>query len=97
MNKIIFTILFVVITSFVITSFHLLYTADTIAEVFGYFVSVAVLPTLVGCFIGMISIFMLRKQILRSIKELWWLPTIGAVTSLSLVGYTVLIMSLPEN
>ena len=93
----IFTILIVVIVSLAFTIYHLMYTADTVAKPFGYFIFIAVLPALVGGIIGMIGILALRNNIPDSIKELWWLPTVGAATSLALVCYVVLMMSLPGH
>ena len=97
MNKTLFVSFLVIAASFACTSYHMMYTADTVANFLGYFISLAVLPALVGGIIGMTGIYALRKRVTGNIYEFWWLPTIGAVTSLILVGYVVLVMSMTEH
>jgi hypothetical protein len=43
----------------------MLYTADTVANFLGYFVSLAILPAVVGGIIGITGIYALRKILLK--------------------------------
>jgi hypothetical protein len=88
---------FVVATSFGPSCYHAIYTGDTVAENFGYFVSMTILPAFTGGVIGCLGIYYLHRRINTNIRKYWWLPAIGAITSLVPTVIYVIGMSLPHH
>jgi len=74
---------------------HLTQSADTLARYFGYEVSLFVVPPLFGIFTGIVGILItggFKKNFVRH----WWLPTLGALSALTPVGFVMWAMSQPH-
>jgi len=82
----------VIVASITVSYFHMVYTADSIASFAGYFISLAILPAIVGALIGSIGVSTLEKNI-KGIKTYWWVPAIGSIASLVPVTYVLFMMS----
>jgi len=87
----------VIITSFVISYYHALYTGDTVADYVGYFVSMAIVPSFFGGAIGYSALLIINTDVNKNIKKYLWLPAIGVVTSLVPTLIFIIGMSLPNH
>mgnify|MGYP001551496781 CR=1 FL=1 len=75
------------------TYFHMLYWVDTVAKYTDYFVSMGVLPIIVGLSIGSIGSFIWEKNVYNSLSKNWLLKITGALASLAPVLYYIIFMS----
>ena len=87
----------VAILSAVISYLHMIYTADNVASVAGYFVSLGIVPFFVGGAIGFVGVAMLGDGATQGIKKLWWIPAIGTVSAMLPIAYALWRMSQPEH
>lgn len=88
---------FVVLASAIITHFYMVYTADSVASIVGYFVSLAVLPVVIGGVIGCAGTSVLDKDIFNGIKTFWWIPVVGSIASLLPILNTIWAMAQPNH
>ena len=88
--------LLVIAASIVSSYYHAVFTGDSVAAYFGYFISMGVLPALVGGVIGCVGIYALCKNITANIKTFWWLPALGSTASLAPTLLYIVAMSAPH-
>jgi hypothetical protein len=82
----------VVIACVASAQFHMIYSADRIANDFGgYVVSLGFLPILFGGSTGLLGAIVNGQ----GVKKVWWLPVLGAIASLVPVAFVSWVMSQP--
>lgn len=87
----------VVVLSFIVSQFHMIYTADQVAKLFGYVISLGFLPLLFGGLIGCIAVFLMHDRLLQGLKVNWYIPVIGSMASLIPIAYVLWLMAQPEH
>ena len=87
----------VVIVSFIASYYHAIYTGDIIGNFVGYFASMAILPVFLGISIGCLGIYALNNHLGSYLKHNWWLPAIGAISSLAPTAIYIMGMSMEHS
>jgi hypothetical protein len=87
----------VVLLSWIVSQFHMIYTADQVAKLFGYVISIGLLPVLLGGLIGCIAVALMNERLLQGIKVNWYIPVIGSMSSLIPIAYVLWRMAQPEH
>ena len=87
----------VVIVSFIASYYHAIYTGDIIGNFVGYFASMAILPVFLGISIGCLGIYALKNHLGSYLKHYWWLPAIGAISSLAPTAIYIMGMSMEHS
>jgi ABC-type thiamin/hydroxymethylpyrimidine transport system permease subunit len=80
--EIIFTLILVVLCSAFISQIHMMYTCDYFAKIFGYVISIKILPLIFGGLLGSIGAALLKKNLAQGLKTYWWIPIIGAIAGI---------------
>lgn len=75
----------------------MVYTADSIASVTGYFISLAIVPIFIGGLIGGAGTIVLREEITKNMKAFLTLSAIGSIASLLPIAYGIWVMSQPDH
>lgn len=97
MKKPITASIIVIIASVISSYCYMVNFADSVASVAGYFLSLVIFPFMVGALIGTAGMTIIGKNIFSEIKAYWWMPAIGAITSLVPVIYVLWAISQPNH
>jgi hypothetical protein len=87
----------VVIVSSVSSYLHMVYSADRIAILFGYAVSLGILPFLFGGTLGCIGLLFIGRGLIEGLKVYWWIPILCSIVSLVPIAFVIWRMSQPGN
>ncbi len=86
----------VIIVSIAVSMLHMIHTADRIALVAGYFVSLGILPLTLGVVFGCAGVAFIGQGLINGLKTHWWIIVSGAIAAISSVGYVIWRMSQGE-
>jgi hypothetical protein len=95
--KAILVCVIVVVFNATVSLLHMMYTADRIASVTGYVVSLGILPLAISVLVGCVSVTIIGQGLVSGLKSYWWIPILGVVAAISSVGYVIWRMSQPGS
>jgi hypothetical protein len=93
--KVVLSLLGVVVLSAFAGHSHLVNTADTSAAALGHFVSIFLIPGLIGAAVGCVGACVAGGGI-SGLRAFWWIAVVGMASALAPVAITIWAMSRPE-
>ena len=96
MKPVLMCIIVIILSAF-ISFMHMIFTADRVASVVGYFVSLGIVPFVISVAVGLVGVVLMGQGFVNGLKNYWWIPTSGAITAISSIGYVIWRMSQPGS